>query len=155
MEGVDQRTPMEFLVEHAWEETEPSSLRIDHVGTDLFELPVAGEGERDLILPSAEVLGIVTPPKEHTDIDSSIFQGVDEIHNVGLDASPIAVLPVIGDKCGFHTIFSSQFAITDYFLYLRQQRTISSPILILPNGKRERQPISRHSQNNGQDVLDV
>ena len=63
VEGVDQRTPMEFLIEHTGEEAVTHPLGVDHPQVGLPELPVAGEGERDFVLPAAELLRFVTPRK--------------------------------------------------------------------------------------------
>ena len=41
------------------------------------------------------MLRVVTLPKEHADIDALAFQGVDEVHQIGLDPTAGAVFPVV------------------------------------------------------------
>ncbi len=102
MEGVDQRAPVELFVDHTREEAVPGSLGVDHLRADLSELPIAGKGEPNLVLPAAEVLRVVALPEEHADVAPFVLQGVDKVDQVGLDPAAVAVLPVICDKCNFH-----------------------------------------------------
>lgn len=80
MEGFDQSASVEFLVDYTREKAVPRPLRVDHFGADLSELPVAGEGECDLVLSSAEMLRVITLPEEHADIVSIVLQGVNKVH---------------------------------------------------------------------------
>ena len=127
MEGVDQCAPMTFLVENAREEAIPRPLGVDHLGTDLLELPVAGEGKCDLVPPTTEVFRVVTLPEEHADVDSLILQGINEVHQVSLDPAAIAVLPVISDKCNHHRdpILMSDCK-RPCFLYILEMTSVST-----------------------------
>ena len=69
---------------------------------NLLKPPVAGERERDLVFPTAEVLRVVALPEEHADIGSLILEGVDKVHKVGVDTATVAVLPVVCSKCNLH-----------------------------------------------------
>ena len=104
MVGVNQRAPMEFFVEHTGQEEKLPSMGVDHFRADLSELPVAGEGEPNFVLPAAVLLGVIALPEEHVDIGALVLQGVDEVHHVGFNTAAIAIFPVVCYKCNPHSI---------------------------------------------------
>lgn len=53
--------------------------------------PVAGDGEPNLVLTTAEVLWVVPLSEEHADVGPFILQSIDKVHQAGLDSIAVAV----------------------------------------------------------------
>lgn len=82
---------------------------VDNFGVNLLELPIAGEGELELVPPPKEMPKVVTPPEEHAYISVSVLQRIDK---VGLDDATVTALPVTSNKGNFHSALTLKLAHT-------------------------------------------